>query len=72
MYPFCLNTDKPVFLVNMEDDPVKQYVFYSESVNLTCQNSAEPAASMSWSFEGHTFVNPFDYYIVRINSPTLM
>jgi len=63
---FFFHTDKPVFLSHMEGDPVDLYVFESDSVNLTCQNSAEPAANMSWSFNEKYFVNPADHYIVRI------
>lgn len=64
---FLLYIDKPVFLDNMEGDPVKLYVFKSDSVNLTCQNSAEPPANMSWSFNDKSFINPTDHYIVRIS-----
>jgi len=60
------HTDKPVFLSYMEGDPVDLYVFQSDSVNLTCHNSAEPAANMTWSFNGKFFTNPADHYIVRI------
>lgn len=59
-----LQTDKPVFLTNMEGDPVNMYVFHSIAVNLSCQNSAEPAANMSWSFNGNNFLNPADDYSV--------
>lgn len=64
---FWFHADKPVFLSYMEGDPVNLYVFHSDSVNLTCQNSAEPAANMSWSFDGKPFTNLADHYIVRIN-----
>lgn len=59
-------TDKPIFLNYVEKDLIDLYVFQSDSVNLTCQNSAEPAANMSWSFNGKYFINPADHYIVRI------
>lgn len=63
---FFFHTDKPVFLNFMEGDPVDLYVFQSDSVNLSCQNSAEPAANMTWSFNGKFFINPADNYVVRI------
>lgn len=60
---------KPEFLSYMEGDPVDLYVFQSDSVNLTCQNSAEPVAKMTWSFNGKPFINPADHYIVTFNRP---
>lgn len=67
VYALCVvRADKPVFLSTMEGDPVNLYVFQSDSVNLSCHNSAEPAANMTWSFNGTTFTNPTDHYIVRI------
>jgi len=63
---FFLYTDKPVFLNHMQGDPVDLYVFQTDSVNLSCQNSAEPAANMTWTFNGKLFTNPADHYLVRI------
>lgn len=48
----------------MEGDPVDVYVFDSESVNLTCENSAEPPASMKWAFDGSRFIHSDDNYLV--------
>uniref|UniRef100_A0A2S2NJ87 Neural cell adhesion molecule 1 n=1 Tax=Schizaphis graminum TaxID=13262 RepID=A0A2S2NJ87_SCHGA len=60
---------KPVFLNHMEGDPVDLYVFQTDSVNLSCQNSAEPAANMTWTFNGKLFTNPADHYLVTFNRP---
>ncbi|XP_050521958.1 neural cell adhesion molecule 1-like isoform X2 [Daktulosphaira vitifoliae] len=60
---------KPVFLELMEGNPIKQYVFSSESANLSCQHSAEPSANVTWSFNGKTFLNSYDHYIVTFNKP---
>lgn len=50
----------------MEGDIITMYVFKLDSINLTCYNSAEPPANMSWTFEGVAFTNPIENYMVRI------